>query len=312
MPRTLNVLASNPLSVSNKAHSAKYTAWSFIPLSVAEVLDPRYKMTNIYFVFAGCLQLIPSITLTAGIPTIWINVGVGMIQDIFMMGMQDFARSRADRATNALPIDICHVQGQGDNPVFETKTWADVKVGDVVRVKDRESFPADCMFLRAPEPEPNQCWVSTKPLDGESDTKLRLASKGIPSLLPDDREETLVRALRGATFRAEAPNDKVNDFTGLLCLPDREPVLVTRQNMLLRGAQLRSTSWVFALVVATGRETKANFGPNTVGRKYPTTLFKLNADLIVLLVVTLVVALIGAAANRRVCMIETWPRVFPS
>ena len=78
-------------------------------------------------------------------------------------------------------------------------------------------------------------------------------------------------------------------FTGLLTLDGHEPVLVTRQNVLLRGCQvrdrpsssgplhslpllrsrcarsglsleqLRSTSWVYALVVAAGSQTKANF-----------------------------------------------------
>ena len=55
-------------------------------------------------------------------------------------------------------------------------TWADVMVGDVVRVMTREYFPADLLLLRASDP-PGQCWVNTKPLDGETDSKLRVAPK---------------------------------------------------------------------------------------------------------------------------------------
>jgi magnesium-transporting ATPase (P-type) len=238
-----------------------------LPLTLSEVLDPRYKCTNIYFVIAGALQFIPSITLTGGVSTIWINVGILMVMDITMMGIQDYARSRADALTNKLPVERCGADtlatkgayqptgsgGTGSAAAFRSATWADVKVGDIVRVKDREAFPADCVFLRACDPEPGQCWVSTKPLDGESDTKLRLAVKQAAALMPDAEVATCLKALRGATFRAEPPNDKVNDFTGLLFLEGQEPVLVTPQNMLLRGTQLRSTRWVYALVVATGR-----------------------------------------------------------
>lgn len=332
MPRHIGVLVENPEFCNNNSTSAKYTLATFVPLAVAEVLDPRYKITNIYFVIAGALQLVPSITLTGGVSTIWINVGVLMVQDMAMMGIQDYARSRSDALTNKLPVERCGAntlakKAAGDSTAgeaggislpaaavatptpaadggdaaastfFESGTWADVKVGDIVRVRDREAFPADCVLIRACDPEPGQAWVSTKPLDGESDTKLRLSVKQTAALLTSESEQACIDALRGATFQAEAPNDKVNDFTGLLTLKGGEPILITPSNMLLRGCQLRSTSWVYALVVATGRDTKANFGTDAQLVKHSTTLKSLNYDIMVLFCVTLLVALIGAAVN---------------
>ena len=88
-------------------------------------------------------------------------------------------------------------------------TWADVRVGDVVRVTDREAFPADLLLLRASDP-PGQCWSNTKPLDGESDLKLRVAPKLTAALLEGaSRPEELRQWLRG-TVKCEAPNDKVS------------------------------------------------------------------------------------------------------
>ena len=86
------------------------------------------------------------------------------------------------------------------------------------------------------------------------------------------------QVMRG-TFKAEAPNDKVNDFTGQLCLDGQSPVLVSRINCMLRGAQLRSTSWIYGLVISCGRETKANFGSKDAVVKFPTTLKMLNKDI---------------------------------
>ena len=62
-----------------------------------------------------------------------------------------------------------------------------------------------------------QCWVNTKPLDGESDTKLRLAPKLLLPLLSNsvDRRDgkpsvsTLKKLLAGAEVWCEEPNDKV-------------------------------------------------------------------------------------------------------
>ena len=79
-------------------------------------------------------------------------------------------------------------------------------VGDVVRVMTREYFPADLLLLRASDP-PGQCWVNTKPLDGESDTKMRLAPKLSASLLGDDCSPAALRTLLRGSVRVEEPND---------------------------------------------------------------------------------------------------------
>ena len=53
--------------------------------------------------------------------------------------------------------------------------------------------------------------VNTKPLDGESDTKLRLAPRLTTELLPN-ADATTLRGLKGHVL-SEAANDKVNDFS---------------------------------------------------------------------------------------------------
>ena len=138
-------------------------------------------------------------------------------------------------------------------------TWADVMVGDVVRVMTREYFPADLLLLRASDP-PGQCWVNTKPLDGESDTKMRLAPKLSASLLGDDCSPAALRTLLRGSVRVEEPNDKVNDFLGQLALTALEsPAAVGPSNMVLRGCQLRNTASAHGVVVATGKECKINY-----------------------------------------------------
>jgi hypothetical protein len=166
--------------------------------------------------------------------------------------------------------------GGGGGGQFVKRTWADVRVGDVVRVHARETFPADLLLLRGSDP-PGQCWVNTKPLDGETDTKLRLAPKRLAELLDKPEACTpsaLTAMLAGGYIRCEEPNDKVNDITAQLCLRPhvlKERLLLSEENFLLRGCQLRNTDWVLGLVAATGVQTKIQYFPGAekVGQPMP-------------------------------------------
>ena len=71
-----------------------------------------------------------------------------------------------------------------------------------------------------------------------------LALKQTATHVSDGSPDQLASVRKGGTFNAEPPNDKVNDYQGQLCLPGQEPVMVARQNVMLRGSQLKSTAWV--------------------------------------------------------------------
>ena len=71
-------------------------------------------------------------------------------------------------------------------------------------------------------------------------------------------------ALRGR-LRSEQPNSSLYTYEGTLSLetgaggfsgPTERQIPLSPDQMLLRGAQLRNTAWVYGLVVFTGHETK--------------------------------------------------------
>lgn len=104
---------------------------------------------------------------------------------------------------------------------FEPRRWDEVRVGDIVEVRNRETFPADLLLLGAlgPQGPSGHCWVSTKSLDGETDAKLREAPKATAQRIADEGQaaEGALLALRGR-LRCEAPNNITSDFSGLLYL----------------------------------------------------------------------------------------------
>ena len=68
------------------------------------------------------------------------------------MAREDLARHRADRVQNSAEVEVV----AADRDAFERRRWSEVRTGDVVRVRSRESFPADLLLLAASEPTPGQ------------------------------------------------------------------------------------------------------------------------------------------------------------
>ena len=80
LPRRMEVLTPNKGFCNNAAVTSRFTTLNFLPLALAEQLHPINKFVNCYFLVAGALQLISAITLTEGMPMIWLNVGVLFVQ----------------------------------------------------------------------------------------------------------------------------------------------------------------------------------------------------------------------------------------
>lgn len=205
LPRTFRIREQNKGYASNKASTGKYTFWNCCPLFTIDLFHPVENLPNIYYLIIGGLQMIPSISfgfpvgggIPIGFPITWVNVGIMYIQETVEKLLIDAGRHRADKRTNGQKVTVLR-----DDGTFDPEgTWGEVKVGDVLRIHDRENFPADLLFLRASDPMPGQAWVNTKPLDGESDTKLKLAPKMTVELLNHMQPQKLLSVLRGSMFK---------------------------------------------------------------------------------------------------------------
>ena len=57
-------------------------------------------------------------------------------------------------------------------------------------------------------------------------------------------------------MECEGPNKRLYEFTGNLQLESAEKQPIQSDQILLRGAQLRNTEWIYGLVIYSGHDSK--------------------------------------------------------
>ncbi|KZP17756.1 Ca-transporting ATPase [Athelia psychrophila] len=241
----LNNHPMNADYASNFVSTSKYSAVTFVPKFFGEQFS---KYANVFFLFTACIQQIPGVSPTNRYTTI-APLAVVLLASAFKEVQEDLKRHQSDAELNARKAKIISPQ----STVEDTK-WRDIRVGDVVRVESDNFIPADMLLLSSSEPE-GLCYIETSNLDGETNLKIKQASPQTCSLT----SPSLVTALHGS-LRSEQPNNSLYTFEGTLDLITDTGVPKTipigPDQLLLRGAQLRNTPWVYGLVVFTGHETK--------------------------------------------------------
>ncbi|GFR43006.1 hypothetical protein Agub_g4006 [Astrephomene gubernaculifera] len=224
----------------NATTTTKYNIWTFLPKALFE----QYRrVANIYFTIVAALSLTPYTPVRAW--TTWtplvIVLGVAMIKE----AVEDYKRHKLDKEINNRPVQVLDPQ-QGQ---YVTRTWKDVRVGDIVAVTKDQQFPADLLFLTS-ETEEGTCYIETMNLDGETNLKIKKAPDETKDLGQQDFAQ-----FRTAAIECEGPNARLYQFTGNLLL-DGKTLPISPAAILLRGCNLRNTDKVVGAVIYAGHETK--------------------------------------------------------
>jgi len=278
---------------SNFVKSSRYTLATFLPMFLYESFHPRLKGANFYFLVIAALQTIDEISNTNGYPTMLAPILIIVLVDGVMAVLEDLEKHEADRVANGTLTAVLQEDGSWSDPI----PWMDVRVGDIIRVRNREVSPADVMLLAVAEPDPRSkqglCYVETKSLDGETDLKLRQALEATLEASPRQ-----LRELRGSAT-LNHPNDNMHEFDVVVDLEERGCFAKTRKvaswdNMLLRGVTVRNTEWVAGIVLNTGDDTKIVMSSKERTYKMSRMEHMVNRQLIVLVALLASVCTVGA------------------
>uniref|UniRef100_A0A3Q2YSF4 Phospholipid-transporting ATPase n=1 Tax=Hippocampus comes TaxID=109280 RepID=A0A3Q2YSF4_HIPCM len=253
----------------NRIVSSKYTFWNFIPKNMFEQFR---RVANFYFLIIFLVQLIidtPTSPVTSGLPLFFVITVTAIKQ-----GYEDWLRHKADNAVNQCPV---HVLQHGKVICKQSRK---LRVGDIVFVKEDESFPCDLILLSSSRDD-GTCHVTTASLDGESSHKTYYAVQDTKAY----NAETEVDSIH-ATIECEQPQPDLYKFVGRINIyMNNEPVArpLGSENLLLRGATLKNTEYIYAVAIYTGMETKMALNYQSKSQKRSAVEKSMNAYLVVYL-----------------------------
>ncbi|KAF8967406.1 hypothetical protein BGZ46_000170 [Entomortierella lignicola] len=198
-----------------------------------------------------------------------------------------------------------HHHSKNSGAKWKDGIWQDVKVGDIVYLKNDDPIPADIVILSTSEPD-GLCYVETKNLDGETNLKIRrglTATKGLKT--PADIE-------RAAFYvESEAPNPNLYSYQGALKwlisdgadMPAGDRVVhnktesITINEIMLRGCVLRNTEHVIGMVLFTGSDSKIMLNSGETPSKRSRIEKDLNFNILMNFVILFALSLGSAIGN---------------
>uniref|UniRef100_A0A669C6J4 Phospholipid-transporting ATPase n=1 Tax=Oreochromis niloticus TaxID=8128 RepID=A0A669C6J4_ORENI len=258
----------------NRIVSSKYTFWNFIPKNMFEQFR---RVANFYFLIIFLVQLIidtPTSPVTSGLPLFFVITVTAIKQ-----GYEDWLRHKADNAVNQCPVHVVH------HGKVVRKQSRKLRVGDVVLVKEDEAFPCDLILLSSSRDD-GTCFVTTASLDGESSHKTYYAVQETKAYNAEKEVDTI-----HATIECEQPQPDLYKSVTYT----HTHTHTRSENLLLRGATLKNTEYIYAVAIYTGMETKMALNYQSKSQKRSAVEKSMNAYLVVYLCILISKALINTA-----------------
>ncbi|CUA70090.1 phospholipid-translocating ATPase [Rhizoctonia solani] len=201
-------------------------------------------------------------------------------------------------STHNDPDDLPPPDDNPGAPHWEPTLWEDVKVGDFVKLHDRDSFPADIVICATSEEE-NVAYVETKNLDGETNLKSRHA---VPELTHLRTAQDCAQA-GPMMLEAEAPDVNMYRLNAAVLTESGKKSPIDLQTVFLRGTVLRNTRWATGIVLYTGVDSKIvlNSGgtPSKRGKVERQMNPQVFINLIILAIMAVVCAIVDSTLEKR-------------
>ena len=260
--------------ISNSVTTCKYNALTFLPKNLWLQFQ---KIANVYFLFNAILQVIPEISVSNGIPNVLLPLIFVLAVSATKDYLEDLTRRKSDKEENNREILLWR------NGAWMTMKWKHILVGDIVKVKKNDYFPADLILITSSELN-GICYIETKHLDGETNLKHKLSNKSLHELFSD--HDILERF--SADIVCDSPNSMIYQFKGKINAMKKNAFLGTEQ-FLLRGSSLRNTDWIIGIAIYTGHETKVMLNSSNSKDKLSYVESSMNSEIVNILILQILI-----------------------
>lgn len=248
----------------NSIRTAKYSILTFIPRNLFEQF---HRVAYMYFLIIAILNQLPQLAVfgrgVSIIPLAFVLFVTG-VKDAF----EDWRRHQSDKVENNRLASV-FVNGS-----FIEKKWKDIRVGEIIKIKANETIPCDIVLLSTSDPT-GVAYVQTINLDGESNLKTRYAKQETGSKVP---EKERINGL----IKCEKPNRNIYGFQANMEVDGNKKLSLGSTNIVLRGCEVKNTSWALGVAVYCGRETKAMLNNSGAPSKRSRLETRMNREIILL------------------------------
>lgn len=244
-PNAIKIAVPNHSLPSNKITCTRYSLWTFLPAAgLALVREPSF----LFYLGVLVLQILPTLTISNGFPTAIIPILFVVVLVLFERAARDLAVWRLDRLENNFKTQV--LKGS----TLQEAVWADIYPGQIIKILDGQTVPADCILLYCANTVRENCHVDTIEIDGQ--TNLTVKSRvNYPEDIKEENPYDYLNYYVNSQITFDEPNSNIASFRGSLELVG-VTIPLSEANLLLRKSVLKRADFVFAVVVYTGHNTK--------------------------------------------------------
>ncbi|XP_023550415.1 phospholipid-transporting ATPase 1-like isoform X1 [Cucurbita pepo subsp. pepo] len=247
----------------NSIRTGKYSILTFLPRNLFEQF---HRIAYIYFLVIAVLNQLPQLAVfgrTVSILPLAFVLLVTAVKDAY----EDWRRHRSDKIENNRLASVL-VDGQ-----FQMKKWKHIRVGEIIKISANDTIPCDMVLLSTSD-STGVAYLQTLNLDGESNLKTRYAKQETMSKMPD--KEKII-----GLIKCEKPNRNIYGFQANMEI-DGKRLSLGPPNIVLRGCELKNTSWAVGVSVYAGRETKAMLNSSGAPSKRSRLETRMNVEIVML------------------------------
>ncbi|TGZ70327.1 hypothetical protein CRM22_003260 [Opisthorchis felineus] len=279
----------------NEITTSRYTWYGFI---FQNLVEQAQRIANFYFICIAVVQIFTDSPVTPAISIIPLVFVLAVT--LVKQGYEDWLRHRADREVNHVRVEVVTEDGR-----LQTVKAMELTVGDIVLCRVNDIFPCDMLILSSSE-QNGECYVTTASLDGETNLK-RFVAPELTRMY--DSPDLLAKNLRGK-ITCQQPIDDLYAFNGRLTVENEvggaEVCPIGPSNLLLRGACLRNTDFVYACAVYTGQDTKMALNSKGKKTKFSQVERRLNYYLAIILAFLVTCSLISSILMFALPLKNAW------
>ena len=276
---------------SNEISTSKYTFLNAIPKILMEQLS---RICNIYLLIIALFQSIKSISYTNGYPLVLIP----LTSLILLNGLKDFIEDRkrkiSDKKENNNEILIYNQSTKS----FIRDAWKNIKLGDIIKVKNENQFPCDIIFLQSSPEAKGQCKVDTKNINGETNLNIKKINPNFNiQNISDLNHLCITKKPNEHIYEFEAIFHGVSNQNNILDINENDKYYFNYDNFILRGSSLKQTEYIIGVAIYIGHNTKSMKNNPLAKQKISRLEKSMNYQILFIFIFQIILSIIASIIN---------------